>query len=330
MKIELIPFREEMIPDAGKLLAERHKQNRTSLSCLPIRFENPGDGMEAVKAMWQKKFRNGYAAFRNGQMIAYLIGEITNPSLARSGYVYLPGYALAEGESTDVMQDLYALVGDEWIQKGCFNHYLYISDANTDLQAAFFSLGFGKERADALMDLARFRSAEYRLSEGIEIRRAGKGDGEYLASLATIIAENYTKAPRWHPVMPEELPELREGWAELAEDESWQVWLAMDDKEALGSIGYTPHNPSNDNMLANPNCIHMSVAATKASARGRGISTALTWLTLDEMHRNGYRYCHTDWQTANLLASRFWHRFGFKTVAHRLARKIESAIAWAK
>ena len=330
MKIELLPFEEEMIPEAGKLLAAQHLRNRKSLSLLPPRFEDPQVAVKAVEAMWRKKFPNGYAAFRAGNMAAYLIGETTTPSLARSGYVYLPGYALAQDESADVMQDLYALVGEEWNQRGCFNHYLYISSANKDLFEAFFSLGFGKERADALMDFREFKSPQYKLPDEVEIRRAGRGDHEYLASLATLIAQHYTRAPRWHPVMPEEIPELRAGWAELAEDSSWQVWLALSGQEALGSIGYTYRDESYDDILVAPKCVHMSIAATKESARGRGISTALTWLSLEAMYRQGYAFCHTDWQTADLSAARFWPRFGFETVAYRLARKIEPTIAWAK
>jgi len=39
MKTELIPFTKELLPDAGKLLAERHQHNRLVLPELPARFE---------------------------------------------------------------------------------------------------------------------------------------------------------------------------------------------------------------------------------------------------------------------------------------------------
>ena len=65
----------------------------------------------------------------------------------------MPGYALAEGQSPALIQDLYTLLGDEWVKKGYFNHYLYISAADAQVIDALFDLGFGKERVDALMDL---------------------------------------------------------------------------------------------------------------------------------------------------------------------------------
>jgi hypothetical protein len=67
MKAEIKPFTEEMIPEAGSLLAERHKRNRTKLPLLPARFEDSAVSTKAVETLWQKKFKNGYAAFRDGK-----------------------------------------------------------------------------------------------------------------------------------------------------------------------------------------------------------------------------------------------------------------------
>jgi hypothetical protein len=50
---------------------------------------------------------------------------------------------------------------------------------------------------------------------------------------------------------------------------------------------------------------------------------------LAQAARAGFRYCETDWRSANLLASRFWPRQGFRPVAYRLARRIDPRIAWA-
>src|SRR6478736_7457597 len=117
MKTEYLSFTEEMIPDAAILLAKRHKRNREKLSLLPARFEDPEATAKAVEALWKEKFKSGYAVFRAGKMVAYLFGETTTHPWGRAGYVYLPGYALLEGESPAFIQDLYALLGDDWVQK---------------------------------------------------------------------------------------------------------------------------------------------------------------------------------------------------------------------
>jgi hypothetical protein len=276
MKIDILPFTEEMIPESGKLLAGRHKRNRLKLPILPARFVEPRVAVKAVQALWQKKFKNGYAAFRNGKMIAYLLGELVVQPWGRSGYVYLPGYALAEGESTNAIQDLYTLLGDDWVKKGIFIHELYISAADTNIIEAFFNLDFGKERVDALMDLQTVVIPEVEEPSDVTIRLAGKGDNDHLGALSSIIFQSLANAPYWHPTVPEDWEELREGWSELADDKEWSVWLALEKGEALGTAGFRHEKEEDTSMLVSPQTMYLSVAATKPEARGRGISTALT------------------------------------------------------
>jgi ribosomal protein S18 acetylase RimI-like enzyme len=337
MKAEYLPFTEEMIPDAGKLLAKRHQRNRAQFSLLPARFEDPEATTKAVEALGKEKFKSGYAAFRAGKMVAYLLGETTTDPWGRAGYVYLPGYALLEGESPAVIQDLYALLGDDWVKKGCFDHYLYISAADQAVLDALFDLGFGKQRVDALMDFNTLEIPDVESPAGVTIRKAGTGDNAYLGSLSDVIFRALEKAPYWHPTIPEDWDELYEGWSELADDQEWTVWLALEEngsssseEKALGTVGFRPEAETDTQMLASPNTLYLSVAATKPQARGRGISTALTWYGLEQACTEGFETCYTNWLSPNLLASRFWPRFGFKDVAYRVAKRINPMIAWTR
>ena len=319
-----------MIPDAGKLLADRHTRNRKILPLLPARFEDPQIATKAVEVLCQEKMKGGYAAFVDGNMIAYLIGETDTMPWGRSGYVDLPGYALAENGSLTVIQDLYALLGDDWVKKGNFNHYLYISAADEKILDALFDLGFGKERTDALMDLSALDIPNVAKLQGISIRRAGKGDNAHLGSLSNIIMRSLAKAPYWHPTVPEDWDELNEGWSELVDDKEWILWLALENEEALGTVGFTSQQEADTDLLASPQTAYLSVAATKPQARGRGISTTLTRRGLDQAQKDGYKICYTNWISPNLLASRFWPRFGFQDVSYRLAKKVSPMIAWTK
>jgi GNAT superfamily N-acetyltransferase len=223
------------------------------------------------------------------------------------------------------------------VRNGCFIHSLYISAADAPVLNALFDLGFGKERVDALMDLRKAVIPEVEEPAGITIRQAGKGDNEYLGSLSDVIFRALAEAPYWHPTVPEDWDELREGWAELADDKEWTVWLALENDprsspvdEALGTVGFRPEEEEATQMLASPHTVYLSVAATKPGARGRGLSAALTWRGLEQARKEGYEICYTNWISPNLLASRFWPRFGFKDVAYRLAKKVDPSIAWAR
>jgi len=330
MKTEYVPFSKEMLPEAGRLLAERHKRNRKDLPLLPTRFEGVNIATKAVETLWNKNPKNGFAAFNDGRLIAYLIGEMTNMDWGRCGYVYLPGYALAEDESPAILQDLYALLGDEWVQKGYFNHYVYVSVADKHILDALFDLGFGKERVDALLDFDGLKIPEVEEPTGVTIRKAAKGDNGIVGSLSDVIHNALADAPYWHPTPPEVWSDLYEGWSELPDEKDWTVWLAIENEKALGTVGFTSQEEGDADMLASPKTAYMSIAATQPEARGRGVSTALTWLGLEESRKEGYKICYTNFISPNLLASRFWPRFGFKDVAYRLAKKVSPMIAWAK
>jgi len=330
MKIEYISFTDKVIPDAGKLLADRHARNRKVLPLLPERFEDPEVAAKAITALWQKKTKNGYAAYRNGKLVAYLIGETMSPTWGRSGYTYLPGYALAKNEDPQVLQNLYAMLGEDWVKKGFFNHYLYISAADKEILKAAFDIGFGKERADALLDFRTLKVPDVEIPQGIIVRKAGTGDNALVGSFSNVIFRALAKAPYWHPTVPEDWDDLYEGWSELADDKEWTVWLALENEDAHSIIGFTTQQEADTDMLASPRTAYMSVAATKPQARGRGLSTVMTWHGLEQAHKDGFDICYTNWITPNLLASRFWPRFGFQDVAYRVAKKVSPMIAWAK
>ena len=330
MKINILPFTSDMIPEAARLLADQHARYRKKLPLLPTRFEDPQTAGKAIETLWKQKLKGGYAAFCDGQMSAYLIGEMTVQSWGRSGYVYLPGYALAENESPALLQDLYALLGEDWVKKGYFNHYLYISAGDKAVIQALFDLGFGKERVDALLDFRGLDIPDVEEPTGITVRKAGTGDNQHLGKLSNVISRALAQPPYWHPTVPEDWDELREGWSELADDKEWTVWLALENDNALGTIGFRPEEQADTKMLVSPRTVYLSVAATQPQARGRGINTMLTWYGLEQSCKAGYEVCYTNWISPNLLAARFWPRFGFTDVAYRLAKNVNPMIAWTR
>jgi GNAT superfamily N-acetyltransferase len=336
MKTEYLPFSSEMIPDAGRLLARRHVCNRQLLPLLPASYEDLQVTSKAVENLWQSKFKNGYAAFRNGQMLAYMIGGFEDQPWARSGYVYLPGYALAGSESVAILQDLYALLGEDWVRRGIFSHNLYISAADIDVIQGLFEIGFGQERVDALLDLRTLEIPSLDEPEGIIIRRARKGDEEYLGSVAYAMINALTSAPYWLPVFPESNISWKERWGARADNEQWMVWMALEKAKAVGTVAFLLEHPvpleqdAEIQMLASARTVHLGTAATRPEMRGRGIANILTWRGLEQARGMGFDGCLVNWIGPNLLASRYWPRFGFQPAAYRLSKQIHSQIAWAR
>ena len=333
MKTEYLPFSSEMIAEAGKLLANRHICNRQVLPLLPARLEDPEEASNAVESLWQSEFRNGYAAFRNGEMLAYLIGDFEDQPWARSGYVYLPGYALAGGESAAILQDLYALLGEDWVRRDVFSHNLYISAADNDVIQGLFTIGFGRERVDALLDLRTLEIPSLDEPEGVIIRRARKGDEDYLGSVTYVMLDALSGAPYWLPIPPESSISWKERWASRADDKEWMVWMALENDKAVGTVAFLFHHPTpleqdaEVQMLVSGSTLTLGTAATRPEVRGRGIANILTWRGLEQARTDGFEICLVNWIGPNLLASRYWPRFGFQEAAYRLSKQIHPMIA---
>jgi GNAT superfamily N-acetyltransferase len=337
MKTEYLSFGSEMIPEAGKLLAKRHICNRQVLPLLPARYEDAEDASNALENLWQSKFRNGYAAFRNGEMLAYLIGDFEDQPWARSGYVYLPGYALAGGESVAILQDLYALLGEDWVRRGIFSHNLYISAADNDVIQGLFAIGFGQERVDALLDLRTLEIPSLDEPTGVIIRRAGKDDKDRAASVAYVMLNALASAPYWLPIAPEALDDFKERWSGRVDGngvdgKDWTVWMALEQDQAVGTVTFFKNTEQENEvqMLLSPHTVYLATAVTKPEVRNRGIANLLTSRGLEEARREGFEICLINWVSPNLLASRYWPRFGFQEVAYRLSKQVNPMSAWAR
>jgi GNAT superfamily N-acetyltransferase len=183
---------------------------------------------------------------------------------------------------------------------------------------------------DALLDLRGLSIPEVETPAGVTIRQAVPGDNAHLGGLSDVIFRALANPPYWHPTVPEDWAELYEGWSELADDKEWTVWLALEGDEALGTVGFTHQVEADTDLLASPKTIYLSVAATKPQARGRGLSTALSWHGLKQAREAGYEICYTNWISSNLLAARHWPRYGFQDVAYRMSKRIDPQIAWTR
>jgi ribosomal protein S18 acetylase RimI-like enzyme len=329
MSLEIIPFHEDLVTQAGELLAARHKRNRSDLPELPARFEDSRTAGAAVEALWRKPRATGSAAMLDGRLVGYLIGEMVIDSLwGRSAWVRLGGMGLAEGQKAELMRRLYSATSARWVDYGIFFHFAVTPVSDAELVQAWFSLSFGIEQVHALLDLSQVEEDDFTHPAGLEIRRAGPQDRQALAELSEIIWKHQVQGPVWGIHMPES--EERQGWVELADDPTVTVWLAFLQGKAVASQGYFPSETSEEDLLIPEGCARLTIAATHETVRGRGIQLALTRHGLLQARQAGYRFVETDWRSANLEAARFWPRRGFRPAAYRLVRRIDPRIAWAK
>lgn len=329
--MEILSFDDDLIAEAGALLAAQHRRNRELLPELPARFEDRFVAQQAVTTLWRQKATQGVAAVKGGRLAGYLIGQaVIDPVWGRSAWMRPAGCALAAYQGADLVQDMYAVLAAPWVDEGIFFHFAVVPTADLPQIAAWFSLSFGIEQVHALQDLDAIEATPASLPPGLAIRRAGPEDRKALAELSSVIWQHQVQAPVWGIMLPEVVADQREGWAELVDDLRCTVWLALLDGQVVGCQGYWPAEETDDNLLIPPHCITMSIAATVQTARGRGVGQALTRHGLAQARAAGYRACETDWRSTNLQAARFWPRQGFTPMAYRLVRRVDPRIAWAR
>jgi hypothetical protein len=276
MSVELAPFQDNFIADAGALLASRHRRDRLIFPELPPRFEDPLVAREAVEVVWRHPDSSGVAAIEDGRLLGYLIGDVSIDTLrGRTAWIRLAGHALHQEVDADLYRDLYAAAAPAWLARGCFDHYAMLPAADEAGLAAWFALSFGQEQAHALRDLS-LAAYDADIAPGdVIFRRASPGDRTALSNLSSLIARHQAQAPTWAVTLPEDVSALREGYAGLVDDPTTVVWLALRENEPVGFQAYFATQPTDGDLLTPADCVELKVAATRPEERGRGIGRAI-------------------------------------------------------
>ena len=329
--MEFRPLQNSDLSDAARLLARRHRTHRTFFPELPADAESDETAEALLAAVLGREGCVGWGAFAGGSLQAYLIGEtVLDPWWGRSGWIRAGGSASIDVGAADRFADLYARLGQPWVQSGIFAHFVVVPASEVEVMRLWFGLSFGIEQVHAVLDLPSLSLPDSGPPSGVSLRLATAEDKPALARISDVVWRHQVGAPVWGAMLPENVGANRAGWLELLDDPTVDVWLALEQGEPVASQAYYPSEMSGEHLLGGDSTCHLAIAGTRPDARGRGIASALTRIGLEHARRRGYAFCETDWRSTNLLSSRFWPRFGFRPAFYRLARRIDERIAWAK
>lgn len=323
-------FDESLLEPAADLLAARHARDVVHQPLLPRRFNDPAVARTALATLWLHEHTSGVAAWQNGRLAGYLVGEIKIDTFrGRSVWLQLPGQALAEDQPAELLADLYAEAAPQWLRWGAFSHYVMIPAADEAGQAVWFSLSFGQEQAVALRALQGPLPTKPDLP-GLEVRLVTRSDEKQLVEeMAPLLSSHMSESPVWGVALPEYDRVRRAGYSEMLADEDVYIWGAFEQGHMLAYQIYLPVTQSDEDMIVPKQCCLLELAATRPEARGRGIGQALLARGLAHARQKGDTTCLLDWRTTNREARRFWLDMGFQPVAYRLVRQVDSRIAWA-
>ena len=319
-RLDVVPFSDEHLEDAARLLAARHTRHRAAEPLLSERFEEPAAAQEALAAEWRAEGASGAAAFRNGRLVGYLVAAPREVEVwGENVWVESAGHAVEDAED---VRDLYAAAAAGWVEAGRLLHYALVPATDPELVDAWFRLGFGHQQADGLQEVPSDR--EVRVPAGFEIRAPGEEDIETLLAVEVALPTHQRSSPVFsgQPLPTDEA--MRREWRKtLAGDEETVLIGWFEGRPvACWSICAFELSRHSRGLAQLERACYLAFASTLPEARGSGIGVALTDASLAAAAGQGHAVMVTDWRVTNLLASRFWPKRGFRTAYFRLFRSI--------
>jgi GNAT superfamily N-acetyltransferase len=316
-RLDVIPFGDEHLDPAARLLAERHRRHREAEPLLPESV----DFRAEIETLRQAKGASGVVALEDGRVVGYLVARRRDePRWEGTVWVEPAGHAVAEPEH---VLDLYAAAAHGWVEGGATRHYALVPATDRELVDAWFRVGFGAQHALGIREVPP--AAGTPPAAGIRIRRGLVEDAAAGEALSIALDRHQSLSPVFSPAAPQPDPaELREEWIEEAEDPNAALIVAERDGRLIGLITAAPveYSSAHVGLARPPEAGILGYAATLPGERGSGVGLALTEAVFDWARKRGYRTIVVDWRTTNLLASRFWRARGFRTSFLRLYRSI--------
>jgi GNAT superfamily N-acetyltransferase len=239
----------------------------------------------------------------------------------RSALVPHGGHALPSGRESEVLRALYSRVAERLVAERRMVHYVEVP-AGDVATAPWFDLGFGRELVHGLMSV-KARGRQPRGVEGLGIRRAGPGDLPQVGRMAAESARRERQSATFQPQPEGPLASLRVHYADALADPRCGAWIAARRGEEIGMVLLVPADPD---PVIPTSCVELVEAFVEPSARGEGISRVLLATALAWAYDNGHRYMSARWRSASPLVAGHWPAVGFRPVAYRLARTLDSRL----
>lgn len=317
MTLEVRPFAEEDIAGAAELLAERHRRHRAAEPLLPAAYEEPGAAGAEIEALWRAEGSTGATGFRDGRMAGYLIGTHRDEAVwGPNGWVEHAGHAASDPED---VRDLYAAVAQGWMDAGRTRQFALVPATDAALVDAWFRLSFGRQQVHAI------REVDAAATWPASVRPAEPRDVDALIALAPLLPEIQDRAPAFAFRLGDDDPdELRADIEEEIASDRVGCLVAEAGGRVVGSFILVPVEMSHSvvTLARLPGEYYLAWGATDPSVRGTGAGLALMQAGDVWARDAGYSAISVDWRGANLSASRFWPRRGFRPTFLRLSRSI--------
>jgi GNAT superfamily N-acetyltransferase len=312
-----MPFDDSHLPDAGRLLSERHRRHRKAETLLPSRYEDAAEAQAAVAAVLAMQGASGAIAVRSGRVVGYVLGTPKpNRTWGPNVWVESAGHAAEDPED---IRDVYAVAASRWVDDGATAHYVLVPAHDDALIGAWFRLAFGHQHTHAVRDVP---AAPPAVPASIVVRRANRQDIPLLAELDLALPQHHGLAPTFSSGEVTSYEQTVQEWEEDFDDPDFATFVAEHEGRVVGSAVGCPleKSSSHEGPAVPENAGFLGFAAVFPDARGLGAGRALGQAVVEWCRTERYSCVVTDWRATNLLSSRAWPALGFRPTFLRLHR----------
>jgi GNAT superfamily N-acetyltransferase len=315
--LKIIPFREEHIEDAARLVSERYQRLRDQVPELPGRYADTSNLVPLLQGIL-KPGNPAVAAIQGNQLVGFLTGW-QMPDFRGKRSIYSPEWANAAvlDDSARIYEALYSRISGDWLAGKYSAHYLSLFPNDLQALGQWHWLGFGMFAVDGLRGLDPLQAGD----TGLHIRSAGVQDIDQVMALQDELWE-YIKSP---PVFILSERYDRQYYEDWLQDPRKVVWLACSQDEALAFMRMGPAAEDVCTIIVDEQTTSIYAAFTRAPARREGVATALLAHALEYARACGYQRCAVPFEPMNPLGSRFWLKY-FQPVCYSFLRNIDERL----
>jgi len=316
----IVPFVEEHLDGAARLLAERHRAHRRAEPGLDPRYELADAVRDEIAALILADGASGVAALAGGELSGFLVGVPREDDRGPSVWVAPAGHAVVHAE---LVRDLYAAAAEGWVADGLTSQFAVVPAYDAALVDAWFRLGFGHQHVHAIREAPPADELPATAS-GVTLRRARRDDLDMLARLDLVLPEHQAHAPVFSRLPMPTLEDTRAEYEADFDDPRFTAFVVEVDGSVVGSaIACAVELSSIHTSLAlPPGAGLLGFAAVLPEARGLGAGRLLGKAVLAWARETGRAWVVTDWRMTNVLSSRAWPLLGFRATFYRLHRAI--------
>jgi GNAT superfamily N-acetyltransferase len=245
---------------------------------------------------------------------AYVLGRSGPEQWGANIRLDAAGHAARDPE---LLRDVWAEAAAGWFGQGLKEHHVLVPATDPGPIDAWFRLGFGAQHAYGVMDVTEREWPP-------DVREATEDDIDALVALGPLLSRHQLQSPTFSRFPEQTEDEVRVDVLDDFTHETVVNLVYETDGRIVGNFAVYPGELAapHTGLARPPTAAFIPWAVTDPHVRGTGVGVALTDASLAWAHAHGYETMVVDWRVANLQASRFWPRRGFRTSFLRLYRSL--------